>query len=151
VAYSGLAPEDSAAIADQLEKDGVAYEIGGGGATVSVPANKVAETRIKLAQAGLPKGGSIGLEIFDKTNFGATDFVQQVNFRRGLEGELADRSTRSMASERAASHRDAEGGVFKEDRQNRPPCPPSSNPEPASVRTRCAALRTRFELGRGLR
>jgi len=89
VAYSGLAPEDSAAIADQLESDGVPYKLGGGGSTVSVPANQVAEVRIKLAQAGLPKGGSIGLEIFDKTNFGATDFVQQVNFRRGLEGELA--------------------------------------------------------------
>lgn len=89
VAFSGLAPEDSAAIADQLESDGVPYQIGGGGSTVSVPANQVAEVRIKLAQAGLPKGGSVGLEIFDKTNFGATDFVQQVNFRRGLEGELA--------------------------------------------------------------
>lgn len=89
VAYSGLAPEDSAAIADQLESDGVPYTIGGGGSTVSVPANQVAEVRIKLAQSGLPKGGSVGLEIFDKTNFGATDFVQQVNFRRGLEGELA--------------------------------------------------------------
>ncbi|MGE3073771.1 MAG: flagellar basal-body MS-ring/collar protein FliF [Dehalococcoidia bacterium] len=89
VAFSGLAPEDSAAIADQLESDGTPYKIGGGGSTVSVPANQVAEIRIKLAQAGLPKGGSVGLEIFDKTNFGATDFVQQVNFQRAMEGELA--------------------------------------------------------------
>jgi flagellar M-ring protein FliF len=85
VAFTGLQPEDSAAIADQLESDGTPYKIGGGGSTVSVPANKVAEVRIKLAQAGLPKGGSVGLEIFDKTNFGATDFVQQVNYQRGLE------------------------------------------------------------------
>jgi flagellar M-ring protein FliF len=89
VAYSGLAPEDSAAIADQLQSDGVPYKIEGGGSSVSVPVNQVAEVRIKLAQAGLPKGGSVGLEIFDKTNFGATDFVQQVNYQRGLEGELA--------------------------------------------------------------
>lgn len=89
VAFSSLAPEDSAAIADQLESDGTPYQIGGGGSTVSVPANQVAEVRIKLAQAGLPKGGSVGLEIFDKTNFGATDFVQQVNFQRAMEGELA--------------------------------------------------------------
>ena len=75
VAFSNLAPEDSAAIADQLESDGIPYSIGGGGSTVSVPANEVAEVRIKLAQAGLPKGGSVGLEIFDKTNFGATDFA----------------------------------------------------------------------------
>ncbi len=89
VAYSGLAPEDSAAIADQLEKDGVPYEIGGGGSTVSVPANKVAEVRIKLAQSGLPSGGSVGFEIFDSQSFGTTDFVEKVNYRRGLEGELA--------------------------------------------------------------
>ncbi len=101
VAYTGLASEDSAAIADQLTKDGVPYQIGGGGSTISVPANKVAETRIKLAQVGLPKGGSVGLEIFDKTNFGATDFVQQVNFRRGLEGELA-RSINTLDGVRAS-------------------------------------------------
>ncbi len=89
VAFTGLAPEDSASIADELTKDGIPYELGGGGSTISVPANKVAESRIKLAAAGLPSGGNVGLEIFDKTNFGATDFVQQVNFQRGLEGELA--------------------------------------------------------------
>ena len=89
VAYTGLAPEDSAAVADELERQGIAYEVGGGGATVSVAAGSVAEARIALAQVGLPNGGQVGLEIFDKTNFGATDFVQQVNFRRGLEGELA--------------------------------------------------------------
>lgn len=101
VAYSGLAPEDSASIVDQLSKDGIPYEIGGGGSTVSVPANKVAETRIKLAQAGLPKGGSVGLEIFDKQNFGATDFVQKVNFMRGLEGELS-RSINTLAGVKAS-------------------------------------------------
>ncbi|MFN0147155.1 MAG: flagellar basal-body MS-ring/collar protein FliF [Dehalococcoidia bacterium] len=90
VAFSGLQPEDSAAIADQLSKDGIAYELGGGGASVAIPANKVAEVRIKLAQAGLPRGGATtGMEIFDKTNFGATDFVQKVNFARAMEGELA--------------------------------------------------------------
>jgi len=116
VAYSGLAPEDSAAIADQLESEGVAYEIGGGGSTVSVPANKVAEVRIRLAQAGLPKGGSIGLEIFDETNFGATDFVQQVNFRRGLEGELA-RSINTLSGVRASRVHISmpKEAIFKED------------------------------------
>jgi len=101
VAFSGLAPEDSAAIADQLVKDGVAYQIGGGGSTVSVPANKVAEVRIKLAQAGLPKGGSVGFEIFDHQSFGTTDFVQQVNYRRALEGELA-RSINTLSGVRAS-------------------------------------------------
>ncbi|MEO8540267.1 MAG: flagellar basal-body MS-ring/collar protein FliF, partial [bacterium] len=101
VAFTGLAPEDSAAIADQLSSDGIPYKIEGGGSSVSVPANKVAESRIKLAQAGLPKGGAIGLEIFDKTNFGATDFVQQVNFTRGMEGELA-RSINTLDGVRAS-------------------------------------------------
>ncbi|MCL4241955.1 MAG: flagellar M-ring protein FliF [Dehalococcoidia bacterium] len=116
VAYSGLAPEDSAAIADQLESDGVQYELGGGGSTVSVPANKVAEVRIRLAQAGLPKGGSVGLEIFDQTNFGATDFVQQVNFRRGLEGELA-RSINTLSGVRASRVHISmpKEAIFKED------------------------------------
>jgi flagellar M-ring protein FliF len=119
VAYSDLAPEDSAAIADELEKEGIAYEVGGGGSTVSVPANKVAQVRIKLAQSGLPRGGgSVGLEIFDKTNFGATDFVQQVNYVRGLEGELA-RSINTLESVRASRvhiviPREA---IFKEDQE----------------------------------
>jgi flagellar M-ring protein FliF len=88
-AFSGLAPEDSAAMVDELETLGVPYELRAGGAAIAVPANQIAEVRIKLAQAGLPAGGAVGLEIFERTNFGATDFVQQVNFRRGLEGELA--------------------------------------------------------------
>jgi flagellar M-ring protein FliF len=88
-AFSGLAPEDTSAIADQLEKDGTPYEIGAGGTSVAVPANKVAEVRIKLASAGLLQGTGTGLEIFDKTHFGATDFVNQINYVRGLEGELA--------------------------------------------------------------
>ncbi len=120
VAFSGLEPEDSAAIADQLEKDGVKYEIGGGGSSVSVPANKVAETRIKLAQAGLPKGGSsTGLEIFDKTNFGATDFVQQVNFQRGMEGELA-RSIKTLDGVKATRVHIVmpKEALFKEDQAN---------------------------------
>ncbi|MCK9520594.1 MAG: flagellar M-ring protein FliF [Dehalococcoidia bacterium] len=119
VAYSGLQPEDSAAIADQLEKDGISYEVGGGGSSISVPANQVAEVRIKLAQAGLPKGtASTGLEIFDKTNFGATDFVQQVNYRRGLEGELA-RSINTLDGVRASRVHIVipKEAIFQEDQQ----------------------------------
>ncbi|MBK7328959.1 MAG: flagellar M-ring protein FliF [Dehalococcoidia bacterium] len=119
VAFSSLAPEDSAAIADELESQGVPYTIGGGGSTVSVPANEVAEVRIRLAQAGLPKGGSVGLEIFDKTNFGATDFVQQVNFRRGLEGELA-RSINTLDGVKASRVHIviAEEAIFSQDQKH---------------------------------
>jgi flagellar M-ring protein FliF len=118
-AYTGLAPEESAAMVDQLEKDGIPYQLGGGGSTISVPANQVATVRIKLAAAGLGKGGGIGLEIFDKTNFGATDFVQQVNFVRGMEGELA-RSIDTLDGVRSSRvhvviPKDA---IFKEDQKN---------------------------------
>ncbi len=116
VAYSGLAPEDSAAIADELESKGIPYEIGAGGANLSVPANKVAEVRLLLAQSGLPTGGSVGLEIFDKTNFGATDFVQQINFRRGLEGEIA-RSINTLDGVKASRVHISipQESIFKED------------------------------------
>ncbi len=115
-AYSGLAPEDSAAMADELEAMGVPYELRAGGSAIAVPANKVAEVRIRLAQAGLPSGGAVGLEIFDKTNFGATDFVQQVNFRRGLEGELA-RSINTLDAVKASRVHISipKQAVFKED------------------------------------
>lgn len=118
-AFTGLQPEDTAAIADQLSKDGIPYELGGGGTSVAIPANKVAEVRIKLAQAGLPKGGSVGLEIFDKTNFGATDFVQQVNYQRGLEGELA-RSINTLDGVKASRVHLVlpKEAIFKEDQAN---------------------------------
>lgn len=120
VAYTGLQPEDSAAVADQLESDGVPYKLGGGGSTISVPANKVAEVRIQLAAAGLPRGSaSTGLEIFDKTNFGATDFVQQVNYRRGLEGELA-RSINTLDGVKGSRVHIVipEEAIFSEDQKN---------------------------------
>jgi flagellar M-ring protein FliF len=101
VAYSGLAPEDSAAIADQLESDGIPYEVGAGGSSVSVPANKVAEVRIALARQNLPAGGAVGLELFDKTNFGATDFNNRVNYQRALQGELT-RSINTLTVVRAS-------------------------------------------------
>ena len=53
-----------------------------------VPSAKLAESRLALAAAGLPKTGRIGFELFDKSNFGATDFVEHINYKRALEGEL---------------------------------------------------------------
>ena len=116
VAFSGLPPQDTASIADELESSRIPYEIRSGGSAVAVPANKVAEVRIRLASAGLPTGGSIGLEIFDQTNFGATDFVQQVNFRRRLEGELA-RSINTLTGVQASRVHISipENAIFVED------------------------------------
>jgi flagellar M-ring protein FliF len=88
--FTELSPADSGAIVKDLERQGIAFEIKGDGASVLVPKDQVARLRMKLAEAGLPKGGSVGYEIFDKSDvLGATSFVQNINHLRALEGELA--------------------------------------------------------------
>ncbi len=87
--YANLAPADAGQVVEQLKAAHVAYRVEDGGARILVPAGVVHETRIKLATAGLPQGGGIGYELFDRTNFGATDFVQKLNYQRALQGELA--------------------------------------------------------------
>lgn len=106
--FTGLAPEDAAGIVQKLKESGVEYRLGegplGGPGTVLVPSSRLAELRISLAAAGLPKSGRIGFEIFDKTNLGATEFTEHVNYRRALEGEL-ERSVMSLAAvEQARVH-----------------------------------------------
>ena len=93
--YLGLAPEDAGAVIAKLHEAGVEYRVGDGG-TVMAPSAKIAELRLQMAAAGLPRSGRIGFELFDKTNFGITDFAEQVNFRRAIEGEL-ERSVMSLA------------------------------------------------------
>ncbi|MBI1748064.1 MAG: flagellar M-ring protein FliF [Acidobacteria bacterium] len=85
--YSGLSSEDAGAVVAKLKERKVPYQVGEGG-IVKVPTDKINEIRIQLASEGLPQSGRIGFEIFDKTNFGITDFTAQVNYRRALEGEL---------------------------------------------------------------
>jgi flagellar M-ring protein FliF len=88
--YADLTMEDSTAITRVLDADRVTYELKSGGSTVMVPEDEVLRLRMKLAGDGLPTGGSIGYEIFDKSNtLGATSFVQNINRLRALEGELA--------------------------------------------------------------
>jgi flagellar M-ring protein FliF len=102
--YSGLAPEDAAAILDKLRASGVEYRLADNGASVLVPSARVAELRLQMAAAGLPRSGRIGFELFDRTNFGASDFTEQVNYRRALEGEL-ERSIMALAEvEQARVH-----------------------------------------------
>jgi flagellar M-ring protein FliF len=86
--YTGLAPEDASAIVQKLREGGIDYKISDNGSGLLVPEDKVAELRLEMAGQGLPKTGRIGFEIFDKTNFGITDFAEHVNYRRALEGEL---------------------------------------------------------------
>jgi flagellar M-ring protein FliF len=94
--FTDLTVEDSATIVKELERQGVAYELKSDGAIVLVPKDRAARIRMKLAEGGVPKGGMIGYEIFDKTDtLGATSFVQNINHLRALEGELA-RSIRTI-------------------------------------------------------
>jgi len=100
--FTDLSVEDSAAIVKDLERQGIAYELRGDGATILVPKDRVPRLRMKLAESGLPKGGGVGYEIFDKTDvLGATSFVQNINHLRALEGELA-RSIRALDRVQAA-------------------------------------------------
>jgi len=93
--YTGLAPEDAGGVVQKLKESGVEYRLGEGGASVLAPSARIAELRISMAAAGLPKSGRIGFELFDKANLGATDFTEHVNYGRALEGEL-ERSVMSL-------------------------------------------------------
>lgn len=88
--FTDLAYEDSSAIIKDLERQAIPYETRNDGAIILVPKDRVARLRMKLAEGGLPKGGGVGYEIFDKSDaLGATSFVQNINHLRALEGELA--------------------------------------------------------------
>jgi len=100
--FTDLSADDSASIIKDLERQAVPYQIKADGAIVMVPKDNVARLRMKLAESGLPKGGGVGYEIFDKTDaLGATTFVQNINHLRALEGELA-RSIRGIERVQAA-------------------------------------------------
>ena len=88
--FTDLSVEDSSAIIKDLERQAIPYEIKNDGAIVLAPKDKVARLRMKLAEGGLPKGGGVGYEIFDKSDaLGATSFIQNINHLRALEGELS--------------------------------------------------------------
>jgi flagellar M-ring protein FliF len=88
--FTDLSVEDSSAIIKDLERQGIPYDIKSDGTIVLVPKEQVPRLRMKLAESGLPKGGGVGYEIFDKSDaLGATSFVQNINHLRALEGELA--------------------------------------------------------------
>src|SRR5689334_19635907 len=102
--FTGLGALDAGGILQKLQEGGVAYRLSETGDSVLVPSSRVAEQRLSLAAAGLPKSGRIGFELFDKTNLGASEFTEHVNYRRALEGEL-ERSVMSLAEvEQARVH-----------------------------------------------
>ena len=88
VLFDKVSPSDSALILQQLEKDNIPYKIINEG-TIEVPNNVVYKERIAIAAKGIPKSSKVGFELFDKQNFGSTDFEQQIKYLRALEGELS--------------------------------------------------------------
>lgn len=88
VLYSGLSPDAAGEVVKSLQEQNIQYKYENGGTTILVPSKSVYDVRLNLANAGIPNDGVIGYEIFDENNFGMTDYVQQVNYKRALEGEL---------------------------------------------------------------
>src|SRR5215471_707464 len=102
--FTGVAPEDGAGIVQKLKESGVEYRLPEGGGSVLVPSSRLADLRLSMAAAGLPKTGRIGFELFDKMNLGTTEFAEHVNYRRALEGEL-ERTIMTLAEiEQARVH-----------------------------------------------
>jgi flagellar M-ring protein FliF len=97
VLFSNLSEKDGGAIIGSLEQMNVPYKFSEGGGAILVPADKVHEARLRLATQGLPKGGSVGFELMESQKFGISQFLEQVNYQRALEGELA-RTIQTIAS-----------------------------------------------------
>ena len=88
-AYNGLTKDDAASVVQILKESNTPYRLTGDGTTIMVPEAIVYDVRLTMAKSGIPKGGGVGYEIFDKTEFGTTEFVQKINKKRALQGELA--------------------------------------------------------------
>ena len=97
VLYSNLSDRDGGAIIASLQQMNIPYKFSEGGGALLVAANKVPEARLRLASQGLPKGGTVGFELMDNQKFGTSQFAEQVNYQRSLEGELA-RSINSISA-----------------------------------------------------
>jgi len=87
--FSGLTDQDASTIIDRLKDLKISYKLSGSGNSILVPEEKISELRVELAASGIPRGGGAGFEIFDKKSFGATEFEQELNYRRALQGELS--------------------------------------------------------------
>jgi flagellar M-ring protein FliF len=101
VLYSNVTDRDGGAIIAALQQQNVPYKFAEGGGAILVPGDKVPEVRLKLAAQGLPKGGGVGFELMDNQKFGTSQFTEQVNYQRALEGELV-RSIESIGSVESA-------------------------------------------------
>ena len=89
ILYSNLNPEDAGAVLTRLKDQKIRYQISSDGNSILIPNKQLYEIRMELASQGLPQGGGVGFEIFDNTKLGMTEFVQNVNYQRALQGELS--------------------------------------------------------------
>jgi flagellar M-ring protein FliF len=94
--YANLEEKDAASVVSWLKGERIEYQLKNNGKNIWISASKLYETRLELASNGLPSGGGVGFEVFDKQSFALTDFVQKVNYTRALQGELA-RTITSLA------------------------------------------------------
>ena len=119
ILFSNYSDKDGGAIVAALEKMNVPYKFSESGSAILVPADQVHTARLKLASEGLPKGGNIGFELLENQKFGVSQFVEQVNFQRALEGEL-ERSIQAIAAVQVARIHLAipKPSVFVRDQQN---------------------------------
>lgn len=101
VLYRDMDPREAEGVVQRLREANVQYQLSDDGRSLSVPASRVSELRLQLASEGLPSTGTLGFEIFDRTNFGLTTFQEKVNYQRALEGELA-RSIMTLTEVEAA-------------------------------------------------
>jgi flagellar M-ring protein FliF len=134
--FTDLDPESAGRVTQRLQTQDVPYQLAQGGQTIMVPQERIDELRLDFAVNGLPTSGRMGFEIFDTTQFGATEFLEQVNLRRALEGEIARtigtitevagaRVHIAMAKEHlfAADQEPAKASVVLKLRSSRPPMP----------------------------
>lgn len=102
--FTNLTSEDAGEIIKKLKDSKTPYQITPDGKGVMVPSDKVYELRLSLASEGLPQGGGVGFEIFDRKNFGMTEFVQKLNYQRALQGELTRTISQLAGVEQARVH-----------------------------------------------
>ena len=102
--YSNLAAEDAGIILGKLKEQKIPYRITGNGNTILIPQEHIHEMRMNLASEGLPQGGNIGFEVFDNTKLGMTEFAQNVNYQRALQGELSRTINRFSEVESSRVH-----------------------------------------------
>jgi flagellar M-ring protein FliF len=116
VLYANLSDKDGGAILQQLSQMNVPYKHADGGSAILVPADKVHDARLRLAQAGLPKGSTTGFELLDNARFGQTQFQERMTWQRALEGELVRSITALAAVQNARVHLalPQQNGFFRE-------------------------------------